>query len=67
MVSNVNGAPQNVALEPTGPRPVDPATEAQQREKDREVIQDQDAVRVAKESEPAHPDAPKPKTVDRYA
>lgn len=68
MVSNVNGSPQNVALEPAGPRPVDPAAEAAQREQSREAIQSTEAVRRSHETEPepAHDERAR-NHVNRYA
>lgn len=67
MVSNVNGSPQNVALEPAAPRPVDPAAEAVQREQSREAIESREAVRRTRQAEPQPAHDERTKHVNRYA
>jgi len=74
MVNSV-GTPQNIALQPAAPRPVDTVAEDEQRDRQRDAVIEREAVQQAHETEPPEPssdDQPKPppeppKHVDRYA
>ena len=67
MTNSVGSTSQNIALQPAAAPPVDPAAEAMEREKEREVIQTLAAVRQAPAAQPAPAHQSRPGRVDRVA
>ena len=67
MTNSVGSTAQNVALQPAAARPIDPAAEAAEREKDDEQIEEREAVRMTQQTHAAPETKEKPHHVDRYA
>lgn len=68
MTNSVGSTSQNVALQPAAARPVDPAVEAAQRQRENEAVETPQAVHKAEETQSASaPPRERPRHVDRHA